>query len=386
MALTHHLKDRHSPVRQFLEKSAPRLALAGSPGPLGREVADEFSFYRLTSRALTVPIPAGVEDKRTHASPVGMALDYRVRMMLGGSWVDGTTAQIGLQRFQNNTKGIRYGRRMAQVLADALELAVQQAEAGTDEDQDRLAVVLAWCESFYRAGIHALIRGSIGKQLRNADSPAVLLESIDPLIILDLAALRRSSTSQIGQWSSAVQGGSRLELNPDFDGSGAVGGADADWLIEDTLIDCKATEQLGNAWIRKTLFQLVGYTLLDFDDSLKIRQIAIWLPRRQALQVWSLAELLRAPVEQALPELRASFEAMLRAWHEQMHEESVARREAIAQWREEMEARWAAEEAAEALMVEERRARRREADRKRRKAKKAAALLAAVNAPSVPQL
>jgi hypothetical protein len=384
MALTHHLKDKQSPVRQFLERSVPRLVFAGIPGPLGRVVADEFRFYRLTSHTLTVPIPAGVEDKRIHASPVGMALDYRVRMMLGGSWVEGTTAQRGLQHFEKHTKGIRYGRRMAQVLADGLELAVQQAQAGSEEDRDKLAVVLAWCESFYRAGVYTITRGSLGQQLRNAEGPAALLESIDPLILLDLAALRQSSKSQIEQWSSAVQAGSRLDLNPDFVGSGAVGGADADWLVGDTLIDCKATEQLGNAWIRRTLFQLVGYALLDFEDLLKIRQIAIWLPRRQALQVWSLDELLGAPVEQVLPELRASFEAMLRAWHEQMAEESRVRREAFAKWREEMEAQWAVEETAEALKVEERKAKRRDAERRRREAKKAAALLAADTKTSPP--
>jgi hypothetical protein len=383
MALTHHLKDKHSPVRQFLEKSAPRLVLAGSPGPIGREVADEFRFSELTSHGLNIPIPSGVEDRRSHASPVGMAFDYRVRMMLGGSWVEGTTAQRGLQHFEKNTKGLRYGRHMAQVLAYGLDLAVQQAEAGTEEDRDKLAVVLAWCESFYRAGVDTITRGSLGRQLRNAEGPAALLESIDPLILQDLAALRQGSTSQIEQWSSAVQTGSRLDLNPDFDGSGAVGGADADWLVGDTLIDCKATEQLGNAWIRRTLFQLVGYALLDFEDSLKIRQIAIWLPRRQALRVWSLDELLGAPVEQVLPELRASFEAILRAWHQQMAEESRARREAFAQWREQMEVQWAAEEAAETLKLKERKARRRDADQKRREAKKAAARVTAEAEPNL---
>ena len=386
MALTHHLKDKQSPVRQFLEKSAPRLVLAGTPGFLGREVAEEFHFHHLTGHGLAIPIPGGIEDKRTHAGPVGMAFDYRVRMMLGGSAVNGTTAQIGLQLFQKSTKGIRYGRRMAQVLADALELAAQRAEGGTEEDRDRLAVVLAWCESFYRGGVHMVIRGSLGKQLRNADSPVALLDSIDPLILLDLAALRRNSKSQIERWSAAVKEGSRLELNPDFDGSGAVGGADADWLIGDTLIDCKSTEQLGNAWIRKTLFQLVGYTLLDFEDNLKIRQLGIWLPRRQAFQIWNLDEILGAPAERALPELRSSFEAMLRAWHAQMAEERRLRREAWERWREAMEVQWAAKEAAEALKAEERKVRRREADRIRREAKKVAALLAPSSATSVPQL
>lgn len=262
---------------------------------------------------------------------------------------------------------------MTQVLTEAFLLASEQAEDGTEEDRDRLSIVLAWCESFYRAGVYTVVEGSLGKQLRKVASGADLLEAIDPLMLSDLAALRAGATDQIEDWSQVIGAGMRFEPNPSFSGSGMVGGADADWMIGDTLIDCKSTEQLTNPWIRDMLFQLLGYALLDFDDALRIRQLAIWLPRRRALQTWSLDRILERPAEQALPELRASFQTTIQAWHEQMAEEAKARREAWAKWREEFDAAMKRKEQAEAVEAEERRAKRREADRKRREAKKAAA-------------
>ncbi|GLJ62225.1 hypothetical protein GCM10017576_23550 [Microbacterium barkeri] len=373
MALTHHLKNTQSPVRQFLYDSAPHFLLAGSRGHLGKDIAREFRFDELTARKLDLPIPEAVKDKRSHAGPIGTAFDYRVRMMLGGFAVGNTVALRGLEHFQLHTEGIRRGKHMARVLDEALLIADQAAQSGTDEDQDRLAIVLAWCESFYRAGIYAVVEGTLGKQLRKAKNGADLLALIDPLMLADLAALRTGAAEQVAEWNRAIDAGGRFEPNPVFAGSAMVGGADADWMIGDTLIDCKATERLTNPWIRDTLFQLLGYTLLDFEDALRIRWLGIWLPRRRAFQSWSLGEILERPADEALPDLRARFQQTLREWHEQMAAEAKARREAWAKWREEFEAEMQRREEEEAAKAEERRAKRREADRKRREAKKAEA-------------
>lgn len=377
MALTHFLKNKQSPVRQFLDEAAPRLSLAGSRGGIGFEVAREFRFHELTIAGLVVPIPDGVEDRRAHAAPVGTAFDYRARMMLGGFDAHHTLALKGLQYFQQNTKGVRRGRHMVQVLADAFELANEQALSGDEIDRDRLAVVLAWCETFYRAGIYSVTQGSLGKQLRKAESGAALLQTVEPLMLTDLAELRANSEQQIEHWRIAVAGGARFEPNPDFSGSSLMGGADADWMVGDALIDCKTSERLTNFWLRTTLFQLLGYALLDFEDSLSIRQVGIWLPRRRALQLWSLDELLQRPAEEALPQLREDFQNTLEAWHEEMAARYRAERERMAEWRIAMEAEQEARAAAEAVKAEERRAKRREADRRRREAKRAAAAVAA---------
>ncbi|MBH0024637.1 hypothetical protein [Salinibacterium sp. SWN248] len=109
---------------------------------------------------------------------------------------------------------------MAGVLADAYALSLQQAESGDAITSDRLAIVLAWCESFHRAPMGALIAGTLGKKLRKAESGAALIESIDPCSLQDLAHLRSSAVPQIERWKSEIAGGVGFEPNPVFAGSG----------------------------------------------------------------------------------------------------------------------------------------------------------------------
>jgi len=258
---------------------------------------------------------------------------------------------------------------MAKVLTEALDLSCQKVETGNEGDLDRMSLVLAWCESFYRAGIGTVVDGNLGKQLRTAENGAGLLDSIEPRMIADIAALRVSAVPQVNSWNAEVTDGARFEPNPNFVGSDLVGGADADWMVGDVLIDCKTSERLTNPWIRNTLFQLLGYTLLDFEDSLHIRQLAIWVPRREAMQLWSLDQILGKPAEEALPKLRESFQGMLNVWNVQMAEEDRARRDAWEEWRVAFEAERQAEEDAASAQAEERKARkmRRIAAEERRK-------------------
>ena len=55
-------------------------------------------------------------------------------------------------------------------------------------------------------------------------------------------------------------------LNPTFDGSRNVGGADADLIANGTLIELKTTRQDKFERIDH-LCQLLGYALLDFSDT-----------------------------------------------------------------------------------------------------------------------
>lgn len=75
-------------------------------------------------------------------------------------------------------------------------------------------------------------------------------------------------------------------LNPTFDGSRDVGGADADLIVDGCLIDIKTTinPRLSAKW----LYQLLGYTLLDYSDRYLIREVAIYFARQQQLIKWPL--------------------------------------------------------------------------------------------------
>src|ERR1700712_5546655 len=98
MTLTRHLKNSQSLVRKFIYSSAPELALAGTSGSLGNDVASLFGFDEMTRLPTVVPIPSEVTQRKAHAIVAGMALDYRLRMDLPGFDFTNTEARRGLDR------------------------------------------------------------------------------------------------------------------------------------------------------------------------------------------------------------------------------------------------------------------------------------------------
>ena len=79
-------------------------------------------------------------------------------------------------------------------------------------------------------------------------------------------------------------------LNPTFKGSSDVDGADADLIVDGCLIDIKASmhSRINPEWLR----QIVGYVLLDYDDTYQITSVGIYLARQGRLFTWPLANLL----------------------------------------------------------------------------------------------
>ena len=67
-------------------------------------------------------------------------------------------------------------------------------------------------------------------------------------------------------------------LNPTFEGSRDVGGADADLVVNGTLIDIKTTvrPEIKPDWIR----QLLGYVLLDYSVRHQIKAIGLYMARQ----------------------------------------------------------------------------------------------------------
>ncbi|MGW4984802.1 hypothetical protein [Streptomyces mirabilis] len=88
--------------------------------------------------------------------------------------------------------------------------------------------------------------------------------------------------------------------------------ADADFITDGFLIDCKALTRPHRVG-RDEVQQLAGYLLLDYDDRYGIREVGFYLARQGALIRWTVPEFLtmlgaRIP----LPQLRAALRAHLR--------------------------------------------------------------------------
>lgn len=93
-------------------------------------------------------------------------------------------------------------------------------------------------------------------------------------------------------------------LNPTFDGSGFIEGADTDLVVDGCLIDIKTTiNPLKDAqWI----YQVLGYVLLDWHDENQIKDVAIYFSRQSFMLKWSLNDLLTELMNEpkSLSELR----------------------------------------------------------------------------------
>lgn len=83
----------------------------------------------------------------------------------------------------------------------------------------------------------------------------------------------------------------QVVCGPVFAGSADIGGADADFIVDGLLLDCKATvspSRLGNAEIN----QLAGYLLLDYDDQYGIDRVGLYLSLQEAAVTWKVGEFL----------------------------------------------------------------------------------------------
>ncbi|WP_144831122.1 hypothetical protein [Microbacterium sp. BH-3-3-3] len=312
MSLTSHLKDTDSSVREFVYSSAPTLATAGTRGDIGKVNATRFDFDTLTALATLIPIPAEVKppQRKGHAIVAGMALDYRLRMNLPGFDVAATTAWRGLKRLQANPDVIHRGKHIAGLLQDALDFAYLTLKEKDPHPLSlaRLSIPLAWCEAIYRAGPVTALANNLGRRIKRAKDGVELIMGIDENLLFDVARMHKPLVPLLDEWKgSAIP----VVSNPTFMGSLAVGGADADFIVGDLLVEIKTREQITSPWIRDTLFQLLGYTLLDVDDAHGIRRVGLLLPRQLHLQIWSLDELLGSDAEEALPEIRNKFAGLL---------------------------------------------------------------------------
>ncbi len=141
---------------------------------------------------------------------------------------------------------------------------------------------VALFEEIYRAGFWSnspLFRsGPLG-------SVEEVLATIQPAWVDELVHL----TDRFRGTSLAASAGPYV-LNPTFEGSGDVGGADADLIVGNCLVEIKVTTRaLPELW---WLRQLLGYVLLDYLDTHRIRAISLYLARTGAFVQWELGDAL----------------------------------------------------------------------------------------------
>lgn len=105
-------------------------------------------------------------------------------------------------------------------------------------------------------------------------NPQQSLWRIDSVLVEDIVALSRKFYQT---HKSAIRRGRKVVVGGTLAGSADIGGADFDLLVDGCLFDFKASRH--PKITTQHLRQMVGYWLLDYDDALKIRSIAVSLVR-----------------------------------------------------------------------------------------------------------
>jgi hypothetical protein len=137
-----------------------------------------------------------------------------------------------------------------------------------DEDLvNGCCLLLAYFEQFFRA-LFPPDSSPLFRALVASKKPDEVWRRVcTPVLLQDLHEL---SSRFYKRWEKAFA--KPVTLNPTFEGSTLVGGADADIIVDGALIDFKASRQ-ARPVDREHLWQLLGYVLLDFEDVYNIHAI-----------------------------------------------------------------------------------------------------------------
>jgi len=295
VALTHQLDRRGTPVREFFEVHFPaRSVRALSP-----------SWYEVVrAHPVRCPRPAGV-----NMGAIGTAFDYRARLCWSPIDVKATVAAAGtahlaaLGRDELAGLALDVGKELSLLAPQATEQPLAEA---VEHRICRCCYALALYEQFYRSVAAATTSPLL--ELPDSASMEEVLAVAPDASVRDIAAM---SCLLVEEQADLVK--RPAVLNPTFDGSRAIGGADADLVAGKLLVELKTTSQ--DSFERVDyLYQLLGYALLDYSAKYGVTDVGVYLARRGVLVQWSLQDLLETcSLSDDWGQLQASFREAIAA-------------------------------------------------------------------------
>ena len=234
-----------------------------------------------------------------------MAIDYRIRYYFEVTPFHNLVAGRGAQHFSRLTDTVQDG--VVSDFAECLERTLvcidpirKLLNRSEERELNRYCFLMALFEQVFRIGLRSS-NLLFGQQI---DSVSGLLavgkdEWLEDLCSLSWRFYESCRGLLEGEWT----------LNPTFQGSADIGGADADLIVDNCLIDIKTIKQ--PVITNTMLYQLLGYALLDYEDQYDLKNLGIYLSRQGKLATWSLTELVdRLFVEDEPPpmeDLRTQF-------------------------------------------------------------------------------
>ncbi len=208
---------------------------------------------------------------------IGTAFDYLLRFVIETKNNQAKTQQWVAEAAVEHTKGSRDFKHCNSVLVEATEYYDAYIKTKKlDDNTIKAALLLAQLDPIFRAGI---IDPNIGR-----------IEKDD---IEDMRNLIKSTNLDIFKAKKVCL------LNPTFGvGSMLVGGADADMVIDDTIIDIKTVKDF--KLDRRYYNQLIGYYILSkiggidgYGKGLKINNLAIYFSRYATFVNFKISDVMK---------------------------------------------------------------------------------------------
>ncbi|WNO62399.1 hypothetical protein RPQ02_40255 [Streptomyces sp. AM2-3-1] len=287
MSLTSCLKDPASAISRFLAEHLPRPDVALS------------DYRRRLARSAPPVKPHPGAGQRADYRMLGHTIDHRLRISLGAP--TGQPIREGVVRTMLDDDGwpstevISAVHAAGQVLLNELrryESADGQPLSLDDASEDRLVRLCHVASSFeaiFRCG--GWVRGNNLGSTRPGDSLADITAAVPGYVVDDIRS-QMALAGTPGPFDHLLKLPAAARIcGPVFDGSLDVGGADADFILDGQLIDCKATIR-PERMSRAEVYQLAGYLLLDYNNTYAVTDVGLYLSRQGALIDWSVQEFL----------------------------------------------------------------------------------------------
>ena len=362
MSLTSHLEDKNSPIREFMGRqfSGTRRFLANPRKELRKAYTiapdrrDQYPWsrvgialdYRLRYYFQATPCEELVANKGAHqlsTTQKFISTSYNLGALPNGdtiSVVDTRTGRVVGVYVPKNDGAVGFDESVSN--SRIMEIGRKAVEVGPDCDTDDVPALASQYQDFFGRLEALMERNSpVGRRLPHADENELnghcfvlaLLEeafrtgrvggvpgadhSMDAEALLDLADsdciddLTELSWEFYDGFNCLL--GLPYVLNPTFEGSEAVGGADADVIVDGTLIEIKTTSK--SEIRREWLWQLLGYVLLDYTDAYGINGIGLYLARQGRLIKWDMDEVMHGLGSENSPnvrELRTQFMELMK--------------------------------------------------------------------------
>jgi len=246
---------------------------------------------------------------------VGTALDYRIRYYFRVTPYKKLVATQGaalmLAESSINERVVTNFFEGLSDFVDRVQPARRRLDLRQEKQLARYCLVLALFEQVYRAGVYRILFSNSPLAFASvvvSFRRNFLLDLVSPEWVDDVVA--QSYAFYESQSDLCCR---RAVLNPTFEGSRDVGGADADLIVNRCLIDIKST--LRPAVSRHLLYQLLGYVLLDYENAYRIREVGVYWSRHRVLRTWPLDELITKLHGEyvSLQTLRVEFQKRLRS-------------------------------------------------------------------------